>query len=282
WGWALGFLGGLVCLVIGYFVLFLNGSSWFGLDEATAQHTRSTFLFTGVWYGLFSIPLFLRTKDVPSKKRKYKQAIKDGIHTLREGISMLKHMPQIFRFLIARMFYNDAIVTIYTMGGVYAAATFGLDTAQIFYFGIGLNITAGIGSYAFAWLDDRSGSKQTIIVSLIGLIVPVVAIVLVKSVTWFWVWGLLLGIFFGPVQAASRTMMGRISPEEHRSQMYGLFALSGKVTSFIGPMLFGWITMMMDNQRWGMGVIIVLLLTGLLIMFKVEEIDNLVPKKAGA
>ena len=208
---------------------------------------------------------------MPSRKMGYKMAIKNGVATLWEGLRSLKEESNILRFLIARLFYNDALVTIFAMGGVYAAGAFGFETADIFYFGIALNLTAGIGSYGFAWLDDKSGSKKTILWSLIGLIVPVIAVIFVKTVFWFWVWGLLLGVFVGPVQAASRTFMGRMAPVEKRNQMYGLFALSGKVTSFAGPMLFGWVTLVMSDQRWGMGVILIMLIIGLILMFGVTE-----------
>ncbi|MEQ9310031.1 MAG: MFS transporter [Balneolaceae bacterium] len=271
WGWGLGYLGGLLCLVVGYFVFYLNGAELFGLDESSAQNTRITFLLTGFWYALFSIPFFLKTEDTPSKNKPYKKAISDGIVTLKEGFSILKTRPDISRFLVARIFYNDGLATIFAMGGIYAAGTFGFKTADIFYFGIGLNITAGIGAYGFAWLDDKSGSKRTIIFSLMGVIIPVVAVIFVQTTTWFWVWGLLLGIFVGPVQAASRTMMGRLAPIDKRNQMFGLLALSGKVTSFAGPILVGWITLIMGNQRWGMGVILLMLIIGLIIMLKVDE-----------
>lgn len=271
WGWSLGYIGGLVCLVVGYFVFFVNGAELFGLDKVSAENTRITFLLTGVWYALFSIPFFLKTQDTPSKKKPYQQAIKEGFSKLKDGFATLKTRPDIARFLIARVFYNDGLATIFAMGGVYAAGTFGFKTADIFYFGIGLNITAGIGAYGFAWLDDKSGSKKTIVISLFGVIIPVIAVIFVQSVTWFWVWGLLLGIFVGPVQAASRTLMGRLAPVDKRNQMFGLLALSGKATSFAGPILVGWITVLMNNQRWGMGVILVMLLVGLVIMFKVDE-----------
>ena len=277
WGWGLGYVGGLVCLIVGYFVFFLNGAEWFGLDEASAQHTRSTFLLTGVWYALFSIPFFIKTEDTPSKNKPYKKAISDGVKRLKDGYEILKTTPQITRFLVARIFYNDGLATIFAMGGVYAAGTFGFETAEIFYFGIGLNITAGIGAYGFAWIDDKSGSKNTIVWSLIGVIVPVIAVLFVETKTWFWVWGLLLGIFVGPVQAASRTLMGRLAPEDKRNQMFGLLALTGKVTSFVGPILVGWITLLMSNQRWGMGIILVFLITGLIIMWNVED-DGKLPK----
>ncbi|MGB0346155.1 MAG: MFS transporter [Balneolaceae bacterium] len=273
WGWSLGFAGGIVCLVFGYFVLFLNGASLFGLDESMAEHTRSTFLFTGIWYALFMIPFILKTSDLPSRRKTYNQAVTDGFSTLWIGLKMLRKEKDIFKFLVARLFYNDALVTIFAMGGVYAAGSFGFETADIFYFGIALNLTAGLGAYGFAWLDDKSGSKRTIMISLIGLIIPVVAVIFVKSVLWFWIWGLFLGVFVGPVQAASRTLMGRMAPKEKRNQMYGLFALSGKVTSFAGPMLMGWITLIMDNQRWGMGVILVMLVIGLVLMLGVKEVS---------
>lgn len=274
WGWSLGFAGGIVCLVIGYFVLFLNGGDLFGLDVENAEHTRSTFLFTGLWFALFMIPFILKTPDVPSRKMGYKKAINNGFSTLWEGLKALKHEKNISKFLIARLFYNDALVTIFAMGGVYASGAFGFETADIFYFGIALNLTAGLGAYGFAWLDDKSGSKKTILWSLIGLIVPVVAVIFVQTEFWFWIWGLLLGVFVGPVQSASRTLMGRMAPKEKRNQMYGLFALSGKVTSFAGPMLFGWVTLMMNDQRWGMSVILLMLIIGLILMFGVTEKRN--------
>ncbi|MFN1835473.1 MFS transporter [Balneola sp. MJW-20] len=271
WAWGLGYVGGLACLILCYFVFIQNGNSLFGLNSDTAEDVRITFLVTGIWYGLFSIPFFLNTNDNPSRNKAWDDAVRDGIKRLKNSWTLLKNEPDITKFLIARIFYNDGLATIFAMGGVYAAGTFGFQTADIFYFGIALNVTAGIGAYAFAWMDDRSGSKKTIIWSLAGVIIPVIAVVFVQSVNWFWVWGLLLGVFVGPVQAASRTFMGRLAPKHLRSQMFGLFALSGKLTTFAGPILVGWITLIMGNQRWGMSIILLLLIIGLLLMFSVKE-----------
>jgi UMF1 family MFS transporter len=216
----------------------------------------------------------LKTPDTPSKNKKMKQAVSDGLSQLRNSLNMLKEEPNIWKFLLARIFYNDGLATIFAMGGVYAAGTFGFDTQKIFFFGIALNVTAGIGAFSFAWLDDISGSKHTIVLSLIGLIIPVVAVIFVESEAWFWFWGLLLGIFVGPVQASSRTFMGRLAPQDKRNQMYGLFALSGKVTTFAGPIMVGWITYLMGNQRWGMGAILLLLVIGLVLMIGVDGIKG--------
>ncbi len=274
WGWAMGYAGGLVCLIIGYFGFVEQGAALFGLDEASLQNVRITFLFTGLWYAIFSLPMFLKTPDTPSKNKTISQAVSDGIKQLKNGLVLLKGEPNIWKFLLARMFYNDGLATIFAMGGVYAAGTFGFDTGQIFMFGIALNVTAGIGAFGFAWLDDISGSKNTIVWSLIGLTIPVVAVLFVESETWFWVCGLLLGIFVGPVQSSSRTFMGRLAPEDKRNQMYGLFAFSGKMTTFAGPIMVGWITYLMGSQRWGMSAILLLLIVGLVLMLGVDEIKG--------
>ena len=165
------------------------------------------------------------------------QAITEGILQLKNSIKEARNYANIYRFLLARMIYNDAVILIYAFGGIYAAGTFGMDESQIIIFGIGLNVTAALGAVGFSWMDDRSGSKKTILFSLIGLIIPVTAILFVEDIFWFWIWGLMLGVFFGPVQAASRTLMGRLAPEDKRTEMFGLFAFSGKATAFIGPKL---------------------------------------------
>lgn len=271
WGWGLGYLGGLLCLMLGYFVFFEHGVEWFGLDGESSQHVRITFLLTGIWYALFSVPFFLRTPDNPSKMKKYNQAISQGVKQLKDGFRVLKTEKDITKFLIARIFYNDGLATIFAMGGIYAAGTFGFDTSDIFLFGIALNLTAGLGAYGFAWIDDKAGSKKTIVISLFGLIVPVVAVIFAEASLWFWIWGLILGIFVGPVQAASRTLMGRMAPEENRNQMFGLLALSGKVTSFAGPILVGWVTLLFESQRAGMSIILFMLVVGLGIMLTVDD-----------
>ncbi|MTI87021.1 MAG: MFS transporter [Balneolaceae bacterium] len=271
WAWGLGYAGGLLCLIIGYYVFVENGVSLFGFDSDKLENVRITFLLTGIWYAVFSIPFFLKTEDRPSTNKSIKHSVRDGMKELKRSYDFLKEEKDIAKFLIARIFYNDGLATIFAMGGVYAAGTFDFDTGQIFLFGIALNITAGIGAYGFAWMDDISGSKKTILWSLLGLIIPVIAVLFVRSELWFWIWGLLLGVFVGPVQAASRTFMGRLAPKGKRNQMYGFFALSGKVTTFAGPILVGWITYLMGSQRWGMSIIIVLLIIGFILMYNVKE-----------
>lgn len=271
WSWAMGFAGGIVCLLGALYLFIESGGSWLGLNTETLEHIRATFVFTAVWYLVFSIPMFLRTPDVPNNNLPVGQAIREGILQLKNSIKEARNYANIYRFLLARMIYNDAVILIYAFGGIYAAGTFGMDESQIIIFGIGLNVTAALGAVGFSWMDDRSGSKKTILASLIGLIIPVTAILFVEDIFWFWIWGLMLGVFFGPVQAASRTLMGRLAPEDKRTEMFGLFAFSGKATAFIGPKLLGWVTVLFASQRIGMSVVLVLLALGFLLMLRVQE-----------
>lgn len=274
WSWGLGYAGGLVCLVVALFVFVDVQNPPFGLDKDAAEHVRATFLLVAVWYALFSIPLFGITKDRPSSKLKFREAIRSGWQQLKESIENVRQYKNIVRFLIARMVFIDALATVFAFGGIYAAGTFDFSERDVLIFGIGLNLTAGVGAFLFAWLDDKLGSRPTMLLSLLGLIVTTSGVLLVTGINWFWALGLLLGIFVGPVQAASRTYMARVSPPELQNQMFGLMALSGKVTAFMGPLLVGWLTYIAGSQRIGMSIIVVLFVLGFAILYTVPNAED--------
>ncbi|NDV19664.1 MFS transporter [Pseudodesulfovibrio sp. JC047] len=265
WGWALGYAGGLVLLVIALYG-FVQPPGWFGISREAALHIRMVMPLTALWYLIFCLPLFWYTPDTPTAAIPFKQAVAEACIQLRQSLRSMRDSKGIAIFLLARMLYNDGLTTMFAFGGIYAAATFGLAPSQVIIFGIGLNITAGLGAASFAWLDDWLGPRKTILYALIGLIVPGTAILLVTDVTLFWIFGLSLGFFVGPVQASSRSYLSHAAPPEHRTEMFGLLALSGKLTSFVGPFLVGWLTLVSGNQRVGMASIIVLFVLGLIGM----------------
>jgi UMF1 family MFS transporter len=270
WGWGLGYAGGLLCLVFCLFAFVKTQNPWFALDKDSAQNIRATFVFAALWYLLFALPLLLFTPDTRSSGKNFSTALRDGLQQLKDSVYRIRQYSNIVRFLIARMIYIDGLAAVFAFGGVYAAGVFDMNEQQVLIFGIGLNITAGFGAIGFGWIDDRIGAKNTILLSLAGLIISGIAVLLVQSATLFWTFGLILGLFVGPVQASSRSFLGRTSPEHLRSQMFGLFALSGKATSFVGPLAIGWITAWTGSQRIGMSVIIILFFTGALLMLKVR------------
>lgn len=271
WAWGLGYAGGMACLIVALYGFIEVDVPPFGLNPEFSEPVRATFVLVAVWYLLFSLPLFLKTPDTKSTQISFTKATSNGWSQIKNSISHLKEYRHILHFLIARMVFIDALATVFAFGGIYAAGTFDMEPAQVLMFGIGLNVTAGIGAGLFAWVDDWLGSRLTMLISLGALIVITTAILLATSVTWFWVAGLTLGVFVGPVQAASRTYMARVAPDHLKNQMFGLLALSGKVTAFIGPFLVGWLTYFAGSQRIGMSVIVVLFLLGFVLLLRVPD-----------
>ena len=182
----------------------------------------------------------------------------------------LKRFPQTLRLLIARLLYNDGLVTIFAFGGIYAAGTFGMDFGEVIAFGIALNVAAGVGSLLFARLDDVLGGKTTILVSLVALLVGTGLAVAAPDRRWLWIAGIVIGLFTGPLQSASRSLLSRFTPEAYQAEMFGVYALSGKATAFLGPLLLGIFTDMF-SQRAGVAVVLGFLALGLLMMLTVNE-----------
>ena len=274
WGWALGYAGGLVCLVVALFGLVEAEPPPFGLDPASAEHVRAAAPLAVLWFLAFGWPLFVFVPDVPGERRPFGHAIRLGLARLRDTLRQFRRYRTIFRFLIARMVFIDGLNTIFAFGGIYAAGTFGMDFANVILFGIALNVTAGLGALAGAWIDDWLGAKRTLVISISGLLAGGAGAVLAPSEPWFWAAGLLLGVFVGPTQSASRSMMARLAPPERRTEMFGLFALSGRVTAFAGPALVGWVTLAAGSQRAGMATILVFFVVGLALLLPLPDPDR--------
>ncbi|QJB55595.1 MFS transporter [Pseudodesulfovibrio sp. zrk46] len=262
WGWGLGYAGGLVLLIIALYG-FVEQGAWFGVPREQAMHVRAVMPLTACWYLVFCLPLFFLSCDRQSTGVPLGTAMGLGVSQVRNSLRHVRDYKDIAIFLLARMLYNDGLTTMFAFGGIYAAGTFGMSPSEVIIFGIGLNVTAGLGAAGFAWMDDKVGPRKTILVSLAGLTLCCGLILTVESLTLFWIFGLAVGIFVGPVQASSRSYLARVAPPELRGEMFGLFALSGKLTSFMGPLLVGWLTLASGSQRVGMSSVIVLFVLGL-------------------
>ena len=269
--WGLGYAGGLVCLVAALVGFIQADPPPFGLNTDDAEQVRATMVLTAGWIVLFAWPLFVFTPDAAPTGLSMGEAVKQGFAALSATLRQARRHANSFRFLIARMIYIDGVNTMFAFGGVYAAGTFGMSLEDIIVFGIALNVTAGGGAAVFGFIDDRLGSKQTLTISLIALIVTSVAVLLAQTVTQFWIAALIMSIFFGPVQAASRTFMARLAPADMRGEMFGLYAVSGKITSFAGPFAVGWVTALVGSQRIGMATILIFLIAGLVLLRGVRE-----------
>ncbi|MGE3334682.1 MAG: MFS transporter [Rhodospirillaceae bacterium] len=270
WAWACGYAGGLISLLIALVFLVQADPVPFGLNKDQAEHVRATAILVAGWFAVFALPLFFMVKEervgVPIG-----QAVRGGLRQLVETFRHARAHGNALRFLIAAMIYSDGVHTVFALGGVYAAVVFGMELGDVILLGIALNVTAGLGALVFAWVDDKIGSKRTISISLVALIVATIGVLFAPTPIAFWIAALIMSTFFGPVQAASRTMMARIAPPDMRGEMFGLFSLSGKVTAFAGPALVGIVAAATDNYRLGMAVVPVFLVLGLWLLKDVKE-----------
>ncbi|MCA0912470.1 MFS transporter [Marinobacter nauticus] len=273
WAWGLGYVGGIASLVVALYGFIEADGTIFNLDRDAAEHLRATFVLVAVWYLVFALPAFFFIPDRPSTGLGLGAATRAGLAQLKQSIAHVRQYRDIVRFLIARMLYTDGLATIFTFGGVYAAGTFNMSPTEVLQFAIALNVTAGLGALGFAWIDDALGGRNTILLSLVGLGCSAFAILVVDGATAFWIWGMILGIFVGPLQSASRSHLARVAPPHLQTQMFGLFAFSGKATAFAGPLLVGLVTSVTDSQRWGMSTILLFLLIGFVLMLKVPATE---------
>jgi len=186
-------------------------------------------------------------------------------------VRALPRRPEMARFLVARLFYTDGLNTLFAFGAIYAAGVFGMGIEKVLLFGIAMNVTAGLGAAGFALIEDRFGSRRMVLLALAAIIAIGVPLLLTERESWFWVLALLLGLFFGPAQAASRAFMARLAPPGEVSAWFGLFALSGRVTGFLGPAALAAVTAATGSQRLGLATVLAFLAAGALILTTVKE-----------
>src|SRR5690606_32389053 len=154
---------------------------------------------------------------------------------------------------------------------IYAANTFGLSFSQVLMFGVALNVAAGLGAFLFGFVDDRLGGKRTVMFSLMALSGATLLAVWAPNATWLWVSGILIGIFVGPNQSASRSLMARMVPEEKQGEFFGFFAFSGKATSFLAPLAYGEASRAFGSLRAGVATVLVFFVVGMVLLCWVRE-----------
>lgn len=261
--WGLGYIGAILCLFLAL-AFVMPEVAPFGLDKSMAEHVRITMPLAAVWLLIFSIPFFVFVPEGKKSEGSYKK-------TMIEGWLVVKNTPGVLRFLIARIFYADALVTLFAMGGIFAAKVFGFEQTDVLLFAILLNITAGIGAIVGGILDDRVGALPTIRISLIAMVILGISAMMTTSTMVFWIIGGVLGLFVGPVQTASRTYLARLVPEGTEARAFSFMMLTGKATAFIGPMIYGWLVFLSGQERAGMAIVVLLMLVGYILLIGQEK-----------
>ncbi|MCC6949390.1 MAG: MFS transporter [Bradyrhizobiaceae bacterium] len=300
-GWGMGYVGGLVSLVLtlGFLAAspetgrtLLGFEPLFGLDPAQHEGDRASGPLSTLWFVVFVLPLLLFTPD-GRKAMNLGSAARVGLQTFVETVRGIRGHANSLIFLLANMIYANGLGALFAFGGIYAAGMLGWGTIEIGVFGILITIAASIGALLGGRADDALGSKTVILGSLILLIVMSVSILSVDRSTVFFVvpvqpaepgaglfttlpeqlyvaFGAVIGIAAGPLQASSRTLLARLAPRDQLGQFYGLFALSGKLTSFAGPFAVATVTAMAASQRAGISVLVAFFATGALLLLFVR------------
>ena len=267
--WAAGYIGAIVCLVLALMLFILPETPMWGLDKASAQHVRITMPLAAAWFLVFAVPFFLWVPEGAA------EAAETGVvASLLEGLRTARAIPGLLRFLIARMIYADGLVVVFVFGGIYATNVFGFTQNDVIVFAIAINITAGVGAACIGWLEDRIGGFNTVRLSLVCLLILATVVLLSPSRLFFWIAALILGFFVGPVQSASRTVVARIAPPAHRARIFGLYMISGKATSFAGPLLYGLLVTAFGTDRAGMVVSVAFFIIGLALLGRTAPGDE--------
>ena len=269
--WGVGYLGGLLSMAV-LMVGFVSAETpWFGLSKETHEHIRATNIGVAIWFAIFSLPAFFYLPEPPARQTGDKLSLAASYRRILQTFRELQRYREIFKLLLARLVYNDGLITVFAFGGIYASGTFGFTFEEVLFFGIIVNIAAGIGAWCFGYLDDRLGGKLTIQITLIGFVIAATIAVVPQEKIWFWIAGILVGLFAGPNQSASRSLMGRFVPQNKETEFYGFYAFSGKATAFLGPLLMGVITQASGSQRFGMATVGLFFIVGGLLLRTVDE-----------
>jgi len=238
--------------------------------------------------------MFLLTPDSVRTGLSLKEAAKGGVGRLKATLAELPRLPSLGRFLLANMIYQDALVALFAFGGIYAAGVFGWQTIELGVFGILLTVTGTLGAWLGGRIDDAIGGKAVILGSIGCLLLACLGILSLGPDRILFVieaappapgdglfaslpekvylgLGLLIGLVAGPLQASSRSLMARLAPPDRIGEFFGLFALSGKVTSFLGPTLVALATTLFASQRAGLAVLVVFFLAGAALIAGVKE-----------
>lgn len=297
-GWAIGYLGGLVSLAITLALLAadpLTGRTLagltpiLGLEAAAREGDRFAGPLTALWFILFVTPMFLLTPDSQRSRMSFREAARGGVGRVKATLLELPRLPSLGRFLLANMIYQDALVALFAFGGIYGAGVFGWQTIELGVFGILLTVTGTLGAWLGGRLDDIIGGKAVVLGAIATLLFTCLGILSLGPDRILFVipaapaipgdglfaslpervylgLGLLIGLVAGPLQASSRSLMARLAPRDRVGEFFGLFALSGKVTSFLGPTLVALATTIFASQQAGLAVLVLFFATGGLLL----------------
>ena len=264
-GWAFGYLGGIVLLLVVFVGLISGDGGLLGVPTDDGLNIRLVALVCAAWFLVFALPVLLLVPELPADASPLpRTGFLESYRVLgREVRSMWRDDRETLTFLVASALYRDGLAGVFTFGAILAVSTYGFTSSSVIPFAIAANVAAAGGALVAGLFDDRTGPRRVIVVSLVSMMVVGTALLFVDGKPGFWVFGLLLCLFVGPAQSASRTYLVRLTPVGKEGQNFGLYAMTGRAASFLAPTLFGLFALVGGSDRWGILGILVVLLAGL-------------------
>ena len=278
-GWGLGYIGGIILLVMALWIIQFGGAELLGIPDTDALSVRVVMVISMFWVIIFSIPLMLKVPEAkPIAGTENEGLLLAYKKLIRSLVTMRKENPNLLRFFIASAVYRDGLNGVFAYGAVLGGIAFGLDLTEIILFGIAANIVAGIGAFVGSFFEDRVGSRKIIFISLIGVIVGGFGVFIFESAgpIAFFSFGLFLCTFVGPAQAASRTMMSRLSADDKQGEAFGLYATTGRAVSFLAPAAWA-IFVGLFSPIYGILGLMLILVVGLLLLISVRAVTAPAP-----
>ncbi len=269
--WAVGYWGSIVCLGLVLVLFVMPGTGMLGITGEDGWNYRAIPLFVALWILVGTLPLMLRAPRHPATAPGERWNPWQGYASIiRRVLRAVKEEPVMLQYLVASAIYRDGLGAVFSIAGVLAANAYGFGAVEIIVFGIAANLVAGVGVFLGGRVDDRVGPRPVIIAGCAGIIVLGLVVLAFEPTIVFWVAGLAICLFVGPVQSASRNLLTRLSLPGRETENFGLYATTGRALGFLGTAAFAATVALSGETRTGILGIVIVMALGLLAFLPIR------------
>lgn len=269
--WAVGYWGSIVCLAAVLVLFVMPGTGLLGITARDGWNYRAIPLFVALWILVGTLPLMLRAPRHAASAPGERWTPWQGYALIgRRVLRAVREEPVMLQYLVASAIYRDGLGAVFSIAGVLAANAYGFTTVQIIVFGIAANLIAGCGVFLGGRVDDRVGPRPVIIAGCLGIIVLGLVVLAFGSALVFWIAGLAICLFVGPVQSASRNLLTRLSRPGRETENFGLYATTGRALGFLGTAAFAVTVAISGDTRTGILGIVLVMALGLIAFLPIR------------
>jgi len=273
WGWGIGFVGGLAALGLCYPWIASDLRDAAGaLVPRAVEDRRVSFLLVAAFYLVFACPVFFGLHERPGRSgRSLLQLAGHGLQRVGQTLRRLREYREVGKFVLASLFFTDAITTIIVFSATYATVTFEFESRELIVLFIVMNVVAFPSTVLAGYLADLFGAKRTLELTLLLWIAVVLLAFLAQSKLLFWIMAVGAAAGMGATQSVGRSFMAELSPPAREAEFFGFYVTSGKFASISGPLIFGTISAWSGSQRLAVLALLPLFVIGLVLMLWIDE-----------